>query len=130
MTSLAANQHATMTRDMTRRGGGAAEGKRQSFGEVLRDLLIARGYVTAIGNPNWMQFSHELDGIQYESLRKAITRERDPSPKIMEAVAEQLGVEPTVFWEYRLWSVQRKFDPREVGEDEAYENLRRWLEEK
>lgn len=127
MTSQAANP-ATMSRSRRTRGGEAAEVKRQSFGEVLRDLLIERGHVTAIGNANWMAFSKELEDIQYESLRKAVTGERPPSPKIMESVAAMLDVTPEVFWEYRLWSVQRNFDPKEVGEDAAFENLQRWLE--
>lgn len=123
MTAVAANP-LTMKGEVVR-GGSAA---RQTFGEVLRDLLIANDYVTAIGNANWMAFSHELADVQYESLRKAVTGERAPSPKIMETVAAQLGVSPDVFWEYKLWSVQRQFDPKEVGEEAAFENLQRWLE--
>jgi hypothetical protein len=97
------------------------------FGQVLRDQLIERGYTTAIGNPDWSRFALELDDIRYESLRKAVTRERDPSPKIMEACASALGLDPTIFWEYRLAQVRRGFDLREVGEDEAFANLQRWL---
>jgi hypothetical protein len=96
------------------------------FGEVLRGLLIEHGYTTGIGNPDWPRFALELDGIRYESLRKAVTRERAPSVKIMEACAKRLGVEPTIFWEYQLAHVRRAFDQREVGEDEAFANLQRW----
>jgi hypothetical protein len=98
----------------------------KSFGQVLRDLLIERGYTTGIGNPDWPRFAMELDGIRYESLRKAVTRERAPSVKIMEACATRLGVEPTMFWEYQLAEVRRAFDLREVGDDEAFANLQRW----
>jgi len=108
------------------RGGGAVE-ERKSFGTVLRDLLIDRGYTTAIGNPNWSRIADELGDVQYESLRKAITGERLASAKIMERVAQQLDVEPSVFWEYNLWLVQRAFDPKEVGEEKAFENLRKWM---
>ena len=101
--------------------------ERKSFGTVLRDLLIDRGYTTAIGNPNWSRFADELGDVQYESLRKAITGERLASAKIMERVAQQLDVEPSVFWEYNLWLVQRAFDPKEVGEEKAFENLRKWM---
>jgi hypothetical protein len=97
------------------------------FGQVLRDQLLEHGYTTAIGNPDWSRFALELDGIRYESLRKAVTREREPSVKIMEACASALGVAPTIFWEYRLAQVRRGFDLREVGEDEAFANLERWL---
>ena len=107
------------------RGGRAP--RRVAFGEVLRDLLIEHGYTTAIGNPDWSRLALELDGIQYESLRKAVTREREPSVKIMESCATTLGVEPTIFWEYQLAQARRGFDLREVGEDEAFANLQRWL---
>ncbi len=100
--------------------------QRTPFGRVLRDLLIESGYTTTIGNPDWPRFALELEGIQYESLRKAVTREREPSVKIMESCANALGVEPTIFWEYQLAQVRRAFDLREVGEDEAFANLQRW----
>ena len=102
---------------------------RKSFGAVLRDLLIERDYTTGIGNPNWSQFALDLGDIQYESLRKAVTGERPPSARIMARSAEQLGVAPTVFWEYHLWLAQRAFDPTHVGEDEAFANLQQWLGE-
>lgn len=105
-------------------------GKPRPFGAVVRDLLIEKDITTALGNPNWRAFAGTLGGIQYESLRKAATGERWPSPKIMEAVADKLGVSPTVFWEYQLWAAQRNFDPREVGEEQAFENLVEWLEAK
>lgn len=104
---------------------------RRSFGAVVRDLLIEQDITTALGNPNWSAFSLQLgDDVKYESLRKAVAGERHPSPKIMESAAQALGVEPTVFWEYELWLVQRAFDPREVGEDQAYENLLAWQRKK
>ena len=97
------------------------------FGQVLRDQLIGHGYTTAIGNPDWSRFALELDDIRYESLRKAVTREREPSVKIMESCARALGVEPTIFWEYQLAQARRGFDLREVDEDVAFANLQRWL---
>ena len=109
---------------------GAAPSDRRPFGAAVRDLLIESERITAMGNPNWAGFAQELDGVQYESLRKAITGERRPSPRIMEAVAEALGVEPTIFYEYQLWLVQRSFDPAEVGEDAAYANLLSWMAQK
>lgn len=109
------------------KGGGAASSRRRTFGEVTRDLLIDRGFVTAIGNPDWPRFTQALDGIQYETLRKAVTRDRPPSIKLMEVVSAALEVDPSIFWEYQLALAQRSFDPKEVGEDEAYANLQKWL---
>lgn len=97
------------------------------FGTKVRDMLIERGYVTAIGNPNWRAFVRDLHTVSYESLRKAVTREREPGLKIMEEVAEALEISPDLFWEYQLAQAQRAFDPQEVGEDEAYQNLQLWL---
>jgi hypothetical protein len=99
----------------------------RAFGEVVRDLLIERGYTTAIGNPDWPRFARDLDGVNYETLRKAVTRERVPSMKLMELVAASLEVEPTTFWEYELARARRSFDLRHVGDDEAYANLQKWL---
>ena len=101
--------------------------RRVPFGQVLRDQLIGHGYTTAIGNPDWSRFALELDDIRYESLRKAVTREREPSVKIMESCARALGVEPTIFWEYQLAQARRGFDLRAVDEDVAFANLQRWL---
>ena len=112
---------------MAKRSGPRRTLRRVPFGQVLRDQLIERGFTTALGNPDWPRFAAELEAIRYESLRKAVTREREPSVKIMESCASVLGVEPTIFWEYQLAQVRRGFDLREVGEDEAFDNLQRWL---
>lgn len=98
----------------------------RTFGAIVRDLLIEGGYVTGIGNPNWSGFALELDDIHYETLRKAVTGERPPSAKIMEAVAEKLGIPPGIFPEYQLAQAQRDFDPRSVGEAVAMTNLLLW----
>ena len=107
-------------------GDGHGNGRR-SFGQVVRDLLIERGYTSAIGNPDWPRFARELDGIGYETLRKAVTGERPPSTKVMESVAARLDVEPTIFWEYELARAKQAFDVRQVGDDEAFANLQKWL---
>lgn len=101
--------------------------QRRSFGHVLRDHLLESGYTTGIGNPDWPRFAQELDGINYESLRKAVTGEREPSVKIMESCASALGVEPTIFWEYQLAQVRNGFDLGSVSADVAFANLQRWL---
>lgn len=104
-----------------------AELERRAFGAQVRDLLIERGITTPMGSPNWGGFALQLEDVGYQSLRKAVTGERRPAPKIMEAVARALDIEPTVFYEYQLWQAQRAFDPAEVGEDEAFANLVAWI---
>lgn len=99
------------------------------FGRVLRDLLIERNITTGMGNPNWSAFSELLPTVHYETLRKAVTGERQPTPIVMREAAEALKLDPAdTFVEYRLWEAQRQFDPREVGVDAALENLARWAE--
>ncbi len=98
----------------------------RTFGEVLRDLLLERGISTPIGNPNWSEFARDLAHIHYETLRKAVTGDRRPTPELMTACAQALQLEPDIFPEYRLWLAQREFDPREVGSETAMANLARW----
>jgi hypothetical protein len=96
------------------------------FGVALRDLLIEREVTTPMGNPDWAGFAQLLPDIQYESLRKAVTGERIPSPKIIEAVSDALSIDPTAFVEYRLQAAQRAFDPRVVSLDSALATLTQW----
>jgi hypothetical protein len=107
----------------------AGKGKRKPrvFGAIVRDLLIERDITTGMGSPNWSDFALMLEDVHYESLRKAVTGERWPGPKIMEAVAKALKVDPSIFPEYQLWLAQRAFDPKEVGEEEAFTNLAKWV---
>lgn len=98
----------------------------RSFGKVLRDLLIEHDITTGMGNPNWSAFAEKLETVHYETLRKAVTGERQPTPKVMEEAADALGILPSVFVEYQVWEAQRQFDPREVGVERALENLERW----
>lgn len=110
----------------TTRGASVAGDGFRSFGKVLRDLLIEHEITTGMGNPNWSAFAELLPTVHYETLRKAITGERQPTPKVMEEAAAALGVTPELFVEYRVWNAQRQFDPREVGVEEALANLERW----
>jgi hypothetical protein len=100
--------------------------KPQPFGRTLRDLLIAKDVTTRNGNPDWAGFCQLLDGVSYETLRKAVTGDREPTPKIIEAVADAMSVEPETFFEYQLLDAQRRFDWREVGFDVAVANLAAW----
>lgn len=100
------------------------------FGAAVRELVDTDGdLLTSTGNVNWTAVADKI-GIGYDTLRKAISGERDPSPDVMEQVAAGLGVAPTYFPEYRLWLTQREFDVREVGWDKAIGNLRTWAEHK
>ena len=96
------------------------------FGAAVRDLLTEKEITTRLGNPDWAGFAQLLEGISYETLRKAVVGERSPAAKVMEGVADALDVDPTVFVEYQVLAAQRDFDPREVGLDAALTNAEKW----
>jgi len=98
------------------------------FGATLRGLLIEKGVTTPMGNPDWAGFSQLLDGVHYETLRKAVTGDRQPAKKLIEAVSDALDVTPETFIEYRMMEAQRHFDPKQVGVETALANLARWVE--
>jgi hypothetical protein len=85
------------------------------FGDELRDLLIERGITDGTGNANWVQFARTTGVAGYETLRKAVTRERLPSPDLMKRCAIALRTDPEIFSEYRLHLVRISYDPKEVG---------------
>jgi transcriptional regulator with XRE-family HTH domain len=93
------------------------------FGRVLAELVIASGYVRKNHSPNWVDFVARLDGVGYETLRKALAGEREPSPLLMERVAHALNVEPSTFIEYRLTKARRELDPHQVGWSRATQAL-------
>jgi hypothetical protein len=98
------------------------------FHVALRRLLAEREeFWTKTGNINWRTVAEALEGVHYETLRKAVARERSPSPKLMEQLADLAHTSPDCFLEYQLHLVRRQFDEREVGIDRATENLRRSL---
>jgi hypothetical protein len=96
------------------------------FGDALRELVIEHDYATRSGNPNWRAFAAELEGIHYETLRKAVAGERRPSRALLEECARVLRLRPEYFVEYRLYLAQRDFDPDAVGFDRAARNLKAW----
>jgi transcriptional regulator with XRE-family HTH domain len=103
--------------------------KPKRFGITLRDLLLEREeYLTSGGNVNLQTFARSLPSYHYETLRKAVTGERQPTTELLEEVATVLGVPPETFYEYGLLVAQRDFDVSVVGVDEALENLERWVE--
>jgi hypothetical protein len=105
----------------------SAENSERHFGGVISELLRDREeFLMKTGNINWRLVADELNGVHYETLRKAVAGERPATPQLMELCAELVGVPPTVFAEYRLYEAQKQFDPKEVGWDQATANLREW----
>lgn len=99
------------------------------FGAVVRALFADREeFLTNTGNINWMAVSERLPGVHYETLRKSLAGDRIPTSDLMEKIAELAAVDPTVFVEYRLYLAQKEFNVREVGWEQAAENLQRWAE--
>lgn len=101
----------------------AVEPARQPFGRAVNDLLRESEWTTTTGNPNLHAFAAQLDGVHYETLRKAMAGERAPTAALIEEVARVLRVKPDHFVEYRLIEVQAEFDVRRVGFEKALENL-------
>src|SRR5207244_2930922 len=99
------------------------------FGEAMADLLRENDYTTSTGNPNWHAFAGMLTDVHYETLRKAVAGEREPSPHVMEEGARVLRVRPEHFAEYRWNQAQELFDPRRVGFEAALGNLHKWTAE-
>ena len=101
------------------------------FGRALADLLRDQeDYLTHTGNINWRLVAGALEGVHYETLRKCVAGERQPTLRLIEQVADLVGVEPTYFVEYELARALRDFDVREVGFEQATENLRAWMSAK
>src|SRR5262245_42259393 len=98
----------------------------QPFGAALRDLLIAKQLTVPNGNADWATFAKQLEDVSYETLRKAIAGEREPSRKVIEAASDALSVEPRYFVEYRLLDAQDMFDWSAVGYEKAVANLERF----
>ena len=99
----------------------------QKFTAAVRARLEARDeFLTNTGNINWRAVAEALPGVHYETLRKAVAGDRNPTPALMEVVADFLKIEPTIFAEYQLYLAQRQFDVGEVGWESAMDNLRRW----
>jgi hypothetical protein len=106
-------------------GGSAAVKTDEAFPVALRDLLIEHDYATPSGKPSWAAFAAELD-VHYETLRRAVARERVPSPRLIEECARALRIRAEYFLEYRIYLAQRDFDPEAVGLERAIENLKAW----
>jgi hypothetical protein len=110
--------------------GTVASETTKPFGAALRELLLEHDYATRSGKPNWRAFAAELEGVHYETLRKAAAGERRPSLRLLEESARALRLRPEYFLEYRLHRAQRDFDPDAVGLDDAVRNLESWARDR
>lgn len=98
----------------------------EPFPVALGKLITDNDYVTVSGRPNWAAFAPEIEGFHYETLRRAATGRRTPTPRLMEECARALRLRPEYFLEYRVHLAQRDFDPATVGHERAIENLALW----
>lgn len=83
-------------------------------------------FLRRTGTVDLMRVAEQLPDVYYETLRKAVTGDRSPTVDLMEKVAALAGVSPEVFSEYQLEQARRQFDVKEVGYEQAMENLRAW----
>ena len=102
--------------------------ERKSFRDVIQELARDREIVNGVGNVDLPAFAEQIDGVHYETLRKAMAGERPPGVGLMEAVAAAMNIEPTGFYEYQLAKAQEQFDPKVVGVEQALDNLTIFLE--
>jgi hypothetical protein len=98
----------------------------ERFAAALAELLVERDYGTNSGRPNWSAFASELHDVHYETLRRVVTGQRQPSPHLIEESARVLGVRPDYFLEYRLYLARQQLDPAVVGLERAARNLQSW----
>lgn len=99
----------------------------QPFAVALRELLLEHDYTTASGVPKWSMLAAQLEGVHYQTLLRAATRKRPPTPKLMEECARVFRIRPEYFAEYRVYVAQRDFDPHVVGLETALQNTSDWL---
>jgi hypothetical protein len=98
-------------------------------------LLAESEYVTAGGRPNLAALAQQLNGVSYESLRRAARGRATPSTTLIEEVARMLRLSPDYFLEYRLAQVARRLDLRtavgrtsceRLNDLDRQRNLRGW----
>jgi hypothetical protein len=105
------------------------EGALQPFGIALQTLFRGRGqFLTRSGNVNWREAADALDGVSYETLRKAVTGERLPGASLIDKATAAYGLPRDYFLESQLETARQQLDPRVVGWPKAASNLRRWLD--
>jgi transcriptional regulator with XRE-family HTH domain len=110
-----------------------ADESTERFGAALTRALSERPeFLTRTGNVAWSRFAQVLAdraGISYASLHKAVSGEREPTMRLMQAVAGALGLEPDYFLEYRLARIREALDPRaQGGGDEGLRKAAEYLD--
>lgn len=79
------------------------------FARALGDLLHELGPTDAMGRVNLKAFLRRLPW-EYNAVRKQIVGERTLQPRVIEAIANELHVDPCYFMEYRVWQVKHVLD--------------------
>jgi transcriptional regulator with XRE-family HTH domain len=62
----------------------------------------------------------EGKGLSYSHIANLASGRETPTPRAVELVAQALDLAPTYFAEYRIASLRRELDEREVGFARAY----------
>src|ERR1700752_782868 len=93
----------------------------EPFGDTLRSLMERRGLTSRA----LAEATRGLDGkgMTHAHINMLANGHDRPSLRAMELIAEACGVEPEYFAEYRLGLALRELDPRQVGLEQALENL-------
>jgi transcriptional regulator with XRE-family HTH domain len=86
---------------------------------------LARERRTSVERVAHAAWDQNVEGTSPSTLRKALSGDRPLPLQLVEALAAVLEVEPETFPEYRLARARRLLDEREVGLDEALQNLAR-----
>lgn len=97
-----------------------------AFATRLRSLCDEHG--TSIEHVGIAAYNPAVRGTSLGLLRKVLAGQRQPPITLMEAIADALNVTPMLFAEYELAQTRRLFDERDVGLQEAYENLQAFKE--
>jgi hypothetical protein len=78
----------------------------------LLKLLAESDYVTTGGRPNLASFARELNGIHYETLRRAVRGEAPVSLRLLEETARVLRLNSDYFRETPLLQAVQAMDTR------------------
>lgn len=101
------------------------------FGRALAELLRQREeFLTLTGNINWRLVAERLHGVHYETLRKSVAGDREPTVNLIEQSAQLAGVEPDFFVEWHTAQIVEGFNVKKVGWEESKRNVLLFLEAK
>jgi hypothetical protein len=89
----------------------------------VKDLASDRKM--SVAQVGYQAYDPDTRGTNPDTFKSVMVRRRAVTPVLIEVVARVLGVPPETFGEYRLALARRELDEREVGLDQALENLDR-----